>query len=86
MILHCALCGGPLFRRTCLGAHARERPAGQSRAGRRDVVDDEPGEASLQWRAEYVTRHGARVDVVIWRAYRVTPKGHAVQVWPAYRV
>lgn len=79
----CHGCGGPLFRRTCLG-YCTLRIV--SRGVRRPAPVGTPtmsGGYELDWKPLYVSETGQPLNVARWVAVNVTPKGHQLRVWPA---
>ncbi len=83
-MIGCPNCGGPLYRRTCLGACSKAQTSVPSRKHHRDV-SQEKGETSLEWLASYESVTGVLRNVAQWRAYRVTTKGVPVLIWPIGR-
>jgi len=85
----CGECGGPLYRRKCLSAHARPNRRQTPRAeNRRPESIAEPvgsGCAELRWERSFTNSVGMPTSVAVWRAVRVTPLGHVVEVWRAGR-
>lgn len=90
----CTSCGGPLFRRECLGCSGSRRSIGKD-TGLRTREDARSNRAEtaipasfkgqdsnfLNWRSTFKSSRGGQLNVAMFRAYRVTPQGHEVLVW-----
>ncbi len=79
----CHGCGGPLFRRACLG-YCTLRMV--SRGIRRPAPPGQPtqsGGYEIAWLPSFTSDTGQPLSVARWIAYNVTPNGHQVRVWPA---
>lgn len=79
----CGLCGGPLYRRSCLGVCGVAQPRTQARRRYQGGPSDglEAAGGRLEWRAEFRDSKGRELAVAVHRAYRVTVGGHSILRW-----
>ena len=83
----CPGCGGPLYRRVCLGYCTLRLVKGIRRPGPRMSdglqAPTSSGGNEFVWDTTYLSETGQPLSVCRWIGYRVTPNGHRVRVWPA---